>query len=41
MDLCDAISLEAFVAFVIAFDKVMGVAAADGFSEDGVGVVVV
>ena len=29
-----------FVAFVIAFDKVMGMAAADRFSKDGVGVVV-
>ena len=40
-DRCDASSLEAFVAFVIAFDKVMGTAAADRFSKDGVGVVVV
>ena len=31
----------AFVAFVIALNKVMGVAAADGFSKDGVGVVVI
>ena len=34
----DASSVEAFVAFVIAFNKVMGVAALDRFSKDGVGV---
>ena len=37
----DASVLEAFVAFVITFDKVMGVVAADRFSKDGVGVVIV
>ena len=33
--------MEAFVAFVIAFNKVMGMTAADGFSKNGVGVVAV
>ena len=33
--------MEAFVAFVTSLNKVMGVAAADGFSKDGVGVVAV
>ena len=33
--------MEAFVAFVIAFNNVMGMAAADRFSKYGVGVGVV
>ena len=33
--------MEAFVTFVIAFNKVMGMAAVDRFSKDGVGGVVV
>ena len=37
----DASGVEAFVAFVIAFNKVMGMVAADRFSKDGVGVIVV
>ena len=37
----DANGLEVFVAFIIAFNKVMGVAALDRSSKDGVGVAVV
>ena len=40
-DGCDASGLEAFVAFVIAFKKVMGMVTADRFSKDGAGIVVV
>ena len=37
----DASGVEAFVAFVIAFNKVMGMGAADRFSKDGIEIVVV
>ena len=37
----DASGVEGFVAFVLAFNKVMGVVAADRLSKDDIGVVVV